>query len=108
MRKYLIPENGSFYKANLHCHSTISDGKLTPEELKAAYKAQGYSIIAYTDHDVLIPHPELADEEFLPLNGFEVEVNEEKDEPFSQIKTCHLCMVALEPDNIIQPCWATL
>ena len=25
------------YKANLHCHSTVSDGKLTPAELKDAY-----------------------------------------------------------------------
>ena len=34
MRKYLLPENGNFYKANLHCHSTVSDGTLTPEEMK--------------------------------------------------------------------------
>ncbi|MBP3705275.1 MAG: PHP domain-containing protein [Clostridia bacterium] len=105
MKKYLLPESGNFYKANLHCHSTVSDGKLTPEELKAAYKAQGYSIIAYTDHDVLIPHPELADEDFLPLNGFEVEVNEETASGLSGKKTCHLCMIALDPDNLIQPCW---
>ena len=105
MKKYLIPENGTFYKANLHCHSTVSDGRLTPEELKKIYMEKGYSIIAYTDHDVLIPHPELADEHFLPLNAFEVEINEENGQPFSQIKTCHICMVALEPDNITQPCW---
>ena len=105
MKKYLIPESGNFYKANIHCHSTVSDGKLSPQELKEAYMAQGYSIIAYTDHDVLIPHPELCDENFLPLNGFEVEVNDEKVATWSQQKTCHLCMVALEPDNITQPCW---
>ena len=105
MKKYLIPENGQFFKANLHCHSTVSDGKLTPEELKKIYMEKGYSIIAYTDHDVLIPHPELADEHFLPLNAFEIEINEENGEPFSQIKTCHICMIALEPDNITQPCW---
>jgi len=105
VKKYLIPENGQFFKANLHCHSTVSDGKLTPEELKKIYMEKGYSIIAYTDHDVLIPHPELADEHFLPLNAFEIEINEENGEPFSQIKTCHICMIALEPDNITQPCW---
>lgn len=53
MKKYLLPKSGSFYKANLHCHSTVSDGKLTPEELKKIYKEKGYSVIAYTDHDVL-------------------------------------------------------
>ena len=38
MKKYLLPRTGKFYKANLHCHSTVSDGKLTPAELKEAYK----------------------------------------------------------------------
>ena len=38
MKKYLLPEKGNFYKANLHTHSTISDGKLTPEAVKEAYK----------------------------------------------------------------------
>ena len=38
------------YKANLHCHSTVSDGKLTPAELKDAYKNHGYSILCITDH----------------------------------------------------------
>lgn len=55
MKKYLLPEGGSFYKANLHCHSTLSDGALSPAELKEAYKAKGYSVIAYTDHNILIP-----------------------------------------------------
>ena len=68
MRKYLLPENGKFYKANLHCHTTVSDGRLAPEQVKEAYMAEGYSVIAYTDHDVMIPHPELCDENFLALN----------------------------------------
>ena len=107
MRTYLLPESGTDYKANLHCHSTLSDGKFTPEELKAAYKAQGYSIIAYTDHDILIPHHDLADAEFLPLVGFEIEVNEptEANPTAQKRKTCHMCMIALEPENVIQPCW---
>jgi len=44
MKKYLLPESGNFYKANLHCHSTFSDGKHTPEEIKKAYMDKGYSI----------------------------------------------------------------
>ena len=103
MRYYLLPETGSFYKANLHCHSVISDGRKTPEELKAFYQAKGYSIIAFTDHDVLIPHHDLTDENFLALSGFEVECNE----PFKvrDRKTCHLCFIAKSPDVVIQPCW---
>ena len=48
--KVFISKDKKQFKANMHCHSTISDGKLTPEELKAAYKAQGYSVLAITDH----------------------------------------------------------
>ena len=64
MKKFLIPEEGNFYKANLHCHSTVSDGLWTPEEIKERYMAEGYSVVAYTDHDVLIPHKELTDDSF--------------------------------------------
>ena len=105
MKKYLLPEKGSFYKANLHCHTTVSDGRLTPEEVKRQYMEKGYSVIAYTDHDVLIAHPELAQEDFLPLNGFEMEVNENIDAPFKFKKTCHMCFIALEPDNLVMPCY---
>ena len=33
MIRYLLPRDGQFYRANLHCHSTDSDGHFTPEEL---------------------------------------------------------------------------
>ena len=33
MKQYLIPEGGRFYKANLHMHTTVSDGNMTPEEV---------------------------------------------------------------------------
>lgn len=105
MKKYLLPKGGKFYKANLHCHSTVSDGELSPEEIKKVYIEKGYSIVAYTDHDVLIAHPELADENFLPLNGYEVEINESGDNLFRYRKTCHMCFIALEPDNLKQVCY---
>ena len=59
MKEYILPQNGNFYRANLHCHSTLSDGKLTPEELKEIYKSAGYSVLAYSDHNVLIDHSDL-------------------------------------------------
>lgn len=103
MRKYLIPDSGNFYKANLHCHSTVSDGKRTPEEIKAIYMSHGYSVVAFTDHDVLIPHPELADADFLPLNGFEAEVDAAGDQDWSNKKTCHICFIAKDPNNVTMP-----
>lgn len=107
MRKYLLPKEGNFYKANLHCHTDISDGKLSPEEVKKIYKEKGYSVVAYTDHDVLIPHPELSDEDFLALYGYEIEIEDKKPfyKKFRFVKSCHICLIALNPDDIKQVCY---
>lgn len=106
MRKYLLPKEGNFYKANLHCHSTVSDGKLTPAQLKEEYKKKGYSIIAYTDHDLMIAHPELKDDEFLPLTAYEMEITEDEAKTaYGSRKTCHLCYIALDEDVKGQVCW---
>lgn len=102
MKKYLLPENGNFYKANLHCHSNISDGKKTPEELKELYKSHGYSVLAITDHNLLVPHPELNDDEFLTLAGYELNMNEAYTDHSSKL---HICAISLTPDNITDPCW---
>ena len=103
MRKYLLPENGNFYKANLHSHSNISDGMLSPAELKSLYTSRGYSVFAYTDHDVFIPHHDLTDDSFLVLSGFEAEFYIERKNPTK--KTCHVCFIAKTPDITVQPCF---
>ena len=38
------------YKINLHTHTTRSDGRKTPPESAAIYRAAGYDAIAITDH----------------------------------------------------------
>ncbi len=101
MKIYLLPESGNFYKANLHCHSTISDGRWSPEEIKENYKAAGYSIVAYTDHQVFLTHNDLADESFLPLNGYELDITQKKIGAETP-KTCHICFVALDKDRTVQ------
>jgi 3',5'-nucleoside bisphosphate phosphatase len=37
--------------ADLHCHSCVSDGTLSPEELAARAKANGVELWSLTDHD---------------------------------------------------------
>ncbi len=78
MRKEIYTGKGSWYRANLHGHSTISDGVCSPEEIKKSYQAMGYSIVAFTDHEVLFPHEELCDETFVALHGYETGVRESK------------------------------
>jgi len=105
MKKLLLSkEKGNFYKANLHCHTVYSDGLLTPQEIKELYKSMGYSVVAFTDHNIMIPHLELCDETFLALNGYELNISETKKD-FSQAKSCHINLVALEESNLMQICW---
>ena len=91
------------YRANLHCHSTNSDGRKTVEELKRDYLAHGYSIVAFTDHDVFINHNDLSDDNFLALNGYEVEITKES-RIFETAKCCHLCFISLNKDNDVPVC----
>lgn len=104
MKKYLLPNEGRFFKANLHCHTTMSDGEMTPAEMKEAYKAQGYSIIAYTDHELMFLQNHLQDDDFLPLNGLEFAVDQKA--PLDKTgKKVHMSAIAMEPDNIYTPCF---
>jgi predicted metal-dependent phosphoesterase TrpH len=41
----------SILNADLHCHSVVSDGTLTPEELASRAAANGVELWALTDHD---------------------------------------------------------
>lgn len=41
---------GQFFKGNIHGHSTVTDGALTPAEVAEAYYNKGYDFISLTDH----------------------------------------------------------
>lgn len=109
-RTYLIPETGTFYKANLHCHTVHSDGHLTPEEVKKAYMGQGYSVVAYTDHNRYKWHKELIDKDFVALAAYEVEINEHFKVPgdFSRVKTYHINLYDTKPEEFVEEKNATI
>lgn len=88
----LLPAGIRYYKANLHCHSTLSDGKLTPEEIKAAYQKRGYQVVAFTDHRVYHNHEDLNDENFIAIAAIETDINESCDfrADYSRVKTYHI------------------
>ena len=96
--KHLLPVVPKYFKTNLHCHSTVSDGKLSPEEVKAEYKKRGYSCLAFTDHEVCLSHQDLNDEDFLALTGYEMMTNQ-WDVPSPHFKTYHLNFIAKDPEN---------
>ncbi len=49
-RQAAFIEKGRMLKGNLHCHTTRSDGKTSPEELIRYYYDHGYDFLALTDH----------------------------------------------------------
>lgn len=96
-----IKKNAPQYKANLHCHSTLSDGKLSPEELKKAYKEHGYSILSITDHEYPYDHSDMTDSDFLMLTGYEAYIRKFEN-GCSEVYTpeIHLNLIAKEPHNL--------
>ena len=86
MRKFLLPMTGRFYKANLHTHTTVSDGKFTPEEAKALYQSKGYSVVAFTDHEIMVPHEDLCDDKFVAITSYELAVS---DGPWNPSAKCY-------------------
>lgn len=101
---YLISPNKKQYKANLHCHSTCSDGKKTPEQLKEMYKRNGYSILSITDHEYPKKHTDLTDSEFILLTGYETYIrpNHKYD---SYGKEIHINFIAKDPHNTAMVCY---
>ncbi|MBU1237350.1 MAG: PHP domain-containing protein [Gammaproteobacteria bacterium] len=65
--------------ADLHCHSTVSDGLLTPAELARRAHGNGVELLALTDHDEIGGLAEAATEAAevgLPfVNGVEISVS---------------------------------
>lgn len=86
----------SILNADLHCHSTISDGTLTPETLAARAKANGVELWSLTDHDeVAGQHRAMAAARELGmpyLTGTEISVT------FANV-TVHIVGLGFDPDH---------
>ena len=99
MIRWILPEKGTFYKANLHCHSTDSDGKFTPEQLVEGYRSHGYSVLAITDHDRMGDRRSLNRDDFLVLHGYEYSHCSAQ----MRGRTVHLGMIARDPETVTAP-----
>ncbi|MBE6589700.1 MAG: PHP domain-containing protein [Ruminococcaceae bacterium] len=84
----------------MHTHTTVSDGKMTPEEIKQTYVNAGYSIVAFTDHEVIANHGHLSDDRFLAITAYEYAVNEICEGiPREFLKTYHLNLFSKVPQK---------
>lgn len=77
MEKHLLPQRERYYKTALHVHTDVSDGFWTPEELKACFKENGFSCVAFSDHNLITDQSCLNDEDFLALTSYEMAFQEE-------------------------------
>lgn len=106
MKLQLLPLDGNVFKACMHTHTTLSDGKLTPEEVRGVYKAQGYQIVAFTDHEVCVAHPELREADFLPITSYEVAINPSGCCDRANHEKCyHLNLYTRDPANTKHVCF---
>jgi hypothetical protein len=107
VKKVLLSAKVPFYKVNLHCHTTVSDGKLTPLEIKEYYKSNGYSAVCFSDHEVLVDHGDLTDGSFIALKGYEISTNE-SDGSWGwshTTKSAHFNLLCKTPDVDKQVCY---
>lgn len=115
MKHYLLPETGNFYKVNMHCHTTVSDGTQTPEEVKALFKKMGYSAVAFTDHEIMLDHSDLSDEDFIAITAYEYGFDKSTVNPFpalydGELKTrdhaekVHLNLYSKDPHDTRMVC----
>ena len=107
----LLDDNKCFYKAQLHCHSLNSDGKISVEEQKVLFKQKGYAVVAFTDHEHLVDNSHLDDENFLTITSCELAIKEDalkstlKDR---NMKAIHLNLYALDQHNVVTPCYNSI
>ncbi len=59
-------------KGNLHVHTTLSDGRRTPDEVRALYRSNGYDFLAITDHRKVSTETAMADG-LLSIRGIELD-----------------------------------
>ena len=103
MMKHLLPRVEKYFKTNLHTHSNISDGRLTPQEVKKVYKSKGYHVLCITDHNIIVNHSQMNEPDFLMLTGMELNYNHADYRPKFDGRTYHFNLIAKRPDNLWTP-----
>lgn len=69
---YAVP--GAYCKAQLHCHTTRSDGRDDPRTVLERYRTAGYTFVVFTDHNRVTVCDDLNDGVFLALPGVETTI----------------------------------
>lgn len=94
-RQSAFEGHGRLLKGGLHCHTTRSDGRCTPEEVLRIHRENGYDFLAITDHR------RYNLENFAPETGVTVIPGMEFDSVFEHTEYSARCFhtVCLGPDD---------
>ena len=83
-------KEGNWYKGNIHCHTTDSDGMLTPDEVVQLYKDAGYHFLAISDHNIFSDYRSRFDcEDFIILPAMEASAVLYRDESKKALLKVH-------------------
>ncbi len=85
----IFEATGREYKGNLHMHTSMSDGQMSPMQAVKAYEDRGYDFLAITDHRRITRLPEYRGRMLL-LPGIELD-----DEP-TEREVIHLLGIGVE------------
>lgn len=80
--KRFLKDGAPQFKANLHSHSTESDGLLSQQEMIALYKSHGYSVLAFTEHETYTNTTKFDTDDFIILPGIERSIMLDNNETF--------------------------
>lgn len=93
----LLSASRGFLKCNFHCHTTCSDGRLSPKDVMAAYRALDYDVLAITDHrEVTRPAADEIPAGLMLIPGTELDF-------LLPTQAVHLLGLGVSPD--IADCW---
>ncbi|MBI2422988.1 MAG: CehA/McbA family metallohydrolase [Candidatus Hydrogenedentes bacterium] len=86
--------DGVWLRANLHAHTTRSDGRRTPQALVDIYRELGYDVLMISDHDQVTPLEDLQGHGLILIGGNEITAN--------GVHICHIgaaTAIAPEPER---------
>jgi len=94
---------GRFWRGNLHTHSTLSDGVLSPEQVVDAYKNAGYDFMMLSDHFLDRFNWPVSDTRKLRSNNFTTIIGSELHAPHTSVgELWHIVAAGLPLD--FAPC----
>ncbi len=95
----LFSKPGRFWRGNIHTHSTLSDGILSPDEVVDAYKNAGYDFMVLSDHFVDRYDWPVADTRAMRTNSFTTLIGAELHAPNNSVgELWHILGVGLPLD----------